>query len=96
MDTTPATASRAVDILEEFGFVTRRPDAADGRAIRLAATAKGRRWVQRRRRLLLEVLEEVSPEIDARRLARSLEQLNGVLREATGHDDVARGALLAP
>jgi DNA-binding MarR family transcriptional regulator len=95
MDTTPANVSRAVDILEEFGFVARQPDLDDRRATQVVATTRGRRWVERRRGLLLQVLEEISPEIDARRLARGLEQLNTVLRDATGHDEVARGALLA-
>ena len=44
MDTTDATASRAVDVLEEHRFVARRPDPVDRRAIQVAVTAKGRRW----------------------------------------------------
>ena len=49
MDTTAATASRAVDVLEEYRFVMRRADPNDGRAIQIVATAKGRRWSERRR-----------------------------------------------
>src|SRR5581483_582325 len=45
MDTTPATASRAVDALEAFRLVARCPDPSDRRAVLLTATAKGRRWV---------------------------------------------------
>src|SRR5712692_3107673 len=49
MDTTPATASRAVDAIEAHSFVARRPDPDDGRAIQIVATAKGKRWSERRR-----------------------------------------------
>jgi DNA-binding MarR family transcriptional regulator len=93
MDTTSATASRAVDVLEELGLVRRAADPLDGRAIRIEATAKGRRWADRRRALLLEVIEGVAAPT---RLVAEIAALNKALREATGHDEVARGALLAP
>ncbi|HZT91370.1 MAG TPA: MarR family transcriptional regulator [Gaiellaceae bacterium] len=96
MDTTPATASRAVDGLEALGLVRRAADPLDGRAIRIEATAKGRRWADRRRALLLEVLETVAPAVAPARLTNEIARLNAALREATGHDEVARGALLAP
>jgi DNA-binding MarR family transcriptional regulator len=96
MDTTPATASRAVDTLEEFGFVERRTDPDDGRAILIAATAKGRRWSERRRTLILEVLKDIEIDVAPPRLTAEIARLNAALREATGHDEVARGALLAP
>ncbi|MGQ9918909.1 MAG: MarR family winged helix-turn-helix transcriptional regulator, partial [Bryobacteraceae bacterium] len=40
---TPATASDAVSALERKGLVSRSADAADGRAVRLRLTARGRR-----------------------------------------------------
>ena len=95
MDTTAATASRAVDTLEDYGFVERRTDPDDGRATLIAVTTKGRRWSERRRALLLEVLREVAVDAPAH-LAGDIAGLNAALREATGHDEVARGALLAP
>lgn len=96
MDTTPATASRAVDVLEEFRLVERRIDPEDGRAIRIAATAKGRRWSERRRAELLDVLKSLPGDLAAPQFIKELARLNAELREATGHDEVARGALLAP
>jgi DNA-binding MarR family transcriptional regulator len=96
MDTTAATASRAVDTLEDYGFVERRTDPNDGRATLIAVTTKGRRWSERRRALLLEVLREVTAEAAPAHLAGDIARLNAALREATGHDEVARGALLAP
>src|SRR5712691_13148327 len=43
--TTDATASRTVDSLLALGFVHRRADEADRRAVRIAATTAGRRLV---------------------------------------------------
>jgi|GraSoiStandDraft_12_1057312.scaffolds.fasta_scaffold92310_2 DNA-binding MarR family transcriptional regulator len=96
MDTTPATASRAVDALEEHGFAGRRPDPEDGRAVIITATAKGRRWSERRRAMLYSILAELDEEVAPTRLTADIAQLNAALRAATGHTDVARGALLAP
>src|SRR5689334_11179884 len=96
MDTTAATASRAVDTLEEYGFVERRVDPDDGRATLIAPTTKGRRWSERRRALLLDVVRGVTAEVATPQLVDDIARLNAALREATGHDEVARGALLAP
>jgi DNA-binding MarR family transcriptional regulator len=38
-----STASRAVDSLEEKGYVKRTPDPGDGRALRIEVTVKGRK-----------------------------------------------------
>jgi DNA-binding MarR family transcriptional regulator len=96
LDTTPPTASRAVDVLEEFDLVERRIDSTDGRAIQIAATRKGRRWSERRRAALLDVLKSLSDQVAAPKMIDELARLNAELREATGHDEVAQGALLAP
>ena len=96
MDTTNATASRAVDALEEHRFVARRADPDDGRAIQIVVTAKGRRWSDRRRAQLLDLLAELPANVATVRLTKEIATLNAALREATGHSDVARGALLAP
>jgi DNA-binding MarR family transcriptional regulator len=96
METTPATATRAVDALEEWGFVRRKPDPADRRGVLVVATPRGRRWADRRRGVLREVIAAVNDAKVPDRLIRDMAQLNAALREATGHDDVARGALLAP
>jgi DNA-binding MarR family transcriptional regulator len=96
MDTTDATASRAVDLLEEHRLVVRRSDPDDGRAIQIAVTAKGRRWSDRRRQQLHDLLAELPATVASVGLAAEIARLNAALRGATGHSEVARGALLAP
>lgn len=96
MDTTAATASRAIDALEELRLVSRRADPHDGRAIQIVATAKGRRWSERRRAKLHDLLADLPNNVASVRLANQIAKLNAELREATGHSEVARGALLAP
>ena len=96
MDTTPATASRAVDVLEEYGLVVRRGDPSDGRAIRIGPTAKGKRWSEQRRDALLDVMHCLPADLTSPRFVREIAGLNAALRERTGHEDVAHGTLLAP
>ena len=96
MDTTPATASRAVDALEEHLFARRSQDPEDGRGVLISATKKGKLWSDRRRELLYSILAELDDEVASSRLAADIANLNAALRNTTGHDDVARGALLAP
>src|SRR5215216_4793780 len=57
MDTTAATASRAIDALERYSLAVRRPDPEDGRATLIAATPKGKRWTEQRRGLMLDILK---------------------------------------
>jgi DNA-binding MarR family transcriptional regulator len=95
MDTTAATASRAVDVLEELGFVERGKDSEDGRAIALTATAKGRRWTAGRQAKLCEVLETLDDAVVTPSLLDHLSRLSAALREASGHDEVSRSALLS-
>jgi len=65
----PPTMSRIVAGLERAGLVRRRPDRADARAVRLEATARGRRLLQlgRARRVadLAVRLSTLSPEEQA-------------------------------
>jgi DNA-binding MarR family transcriptional regulator len=65
----PPTMTRIVNALEAQGFVTKQRDEADGRSIRLAATAVGKA-------LLMEGRKR---RVDA--LARQIAQLDGVQRE---------------
>ena len=62
-----STASRVVSALERKGYVTRDSDPRDGRAVRLTATAAGRRLVGRIRGDLVEekkrLLEEFPEEV---------------------------------
>ncbi|HET7567207.1 MAG TPA: MarR family transcriptional regulator [Gaiellaceae bacterium] len=54
---TVATMSKLVSALEREGFVRRYPDVNDARAIRLEATAKARRILERGRARRLDLLE---------------------------------------
>jgi DNA-binding MarR family transcriptional regulator len=96
MDTTPATATRAVDALEEWGFVKRNPDPGDKRGVLVVPTKRGIRWSQKRRAALLQVLEAIPDASTPARLLTDLSRLNDALRHESGHSEVARGALLAP
>lgn len=75
---TMATASRTVDGLAERELVRREADPADARAVRVVATAHGRREHRLRRerfvRALTRLSEELS-EVERRQLAESLETL---------------------
>lgn len=56
---TPATMSKLVRALEAEGLVRRERDGADARAIRLHATPRGRRILQRGREHRLDLLEQL-------------------------------------
>jgi DNA-binding MarR family transcriptional regulator len=77
---TAATMSKLVTALERDGFVRRYPDVNDARAIRLEATAKARRILERGRACRVEALEGLlagasQAEVDAvHRAAGVLEQ----------------------
>jgi len=78
------TMSRMVAAMERAGHVRRRPDPNDARAIRIEATARGRRLLRRGRerrvQRLTELLERVG-EGDQALLARAVDVLQAVLRE---------------
>jgi len=62
----PATMTRIAQSLVEDGYARRQADPADGRVVRLSATAKGKRTMQRGRerrvRNLAELLGRLAPE----------------------------------
>jgi DNA-binding MarR family transcriptional regulator len=95
MDTTAATASRAVDVLENLALVERSKDSEDGRAIAITATAKGQRWTAGRQAKLCKVLEQLDDAVVTEDLLAHLARLSGALRDASGHDEVSRGELLS-
>ncbi|MFZ0341973.1 MAG: MarR family transcriptional regulator [Gaiellaceae bacterium] len=71
---TAATMSRLVSALEREGLVRRYPDVNDARAIRLEATAKARRILERGQARRLDLLERLlsgatADEIEAVRVA---------------------------
>jgi DNA-binding MarR family transcriptional regulator len=55
----PSTMVSLVDQLESAGLAKRRPAARDRRAREIAITPKGRRALERSRRLILEVEDQV-------------------------------------
>ena len=55
----PSTMVSLIDQLERAGLAKRRPSARDRRAREIAMTLKGRRLLQRSRRLIDEVEEQV-------------------------------------
>ncbi len=61
----PPTMSKIVAALEAEGLVKRSPDPNDGRAIRLSATAKGVRVLERGRRMRVESLAARLQELDS-------------------------------
>lgn len=80
------TMSRLVAALEDQGLVSRRPDPSDGRAVRLEASAEGRRTLEegrdRRVQRLAGLLSRLEgPEIQA--VARSAELLESLLARET-------------
>ena len=70
----PPTMSRLLAAMEDEGLVRRAPHATDGRSVRIHATAKGRRLIERGREQRLGLLEDLLRDADAREVA--------VLREA--------------
>lgn len=62
---TNATMSKLVAAMEKEGLVRRYPDVNDARAIRLEATPKARRILERGRAQRLELLEALLASADA-------------------------------
>jgi DNA-binding MarR family transcriptional regulator len=56
---TSATMSKLVTAMEGEGLVRRYPDVNDARSIRIEATAKGRRILERGRKRRLDLLEQL-------------------------------------
>lgn len=91
---TVATASRTVDALETAQLVRRDADPTDARAVRVVATARGKREFRLRRERFAAALERLSDElseVERRQLADALETLGRLfgaepaqLRAATG------------
>jgi DNA-binding MarR family transcriptional regulator len=75
---TVATASRTVDALVAAGLVRREADSADARAVRVVATARGKREFRVRQERFARALGRLSDdlsEIEQRQLADALETL---------------------
>jgi MarR family transcriptional regulator, lower aerobic nicotinate degradation pathway regulator len=89
----PSTVSRHVAQLARAGYVQRRPDPQDGRAVQLVATDDGERIAheigERRQAVICDALRAWAPD-DARQLAALLRRLNDDLDAVRPH----RGRLL--
>jgi DNA-binding MarR family transcriptional regulator len=66
----PPTMTRVVQGLEAAGLVRRTSDATDGRVVRLHATAKGRRVMQRGRERRVENLAALLDRLDRDEIER--------------------------
>lgn len=93
----PPSMTRVVQELEAAGCVRRRPDAADARAIRLEATAKGRRLMldgrERRAQLLASFLDQLQPS-QRQAVAGALPAIEAAI--SRGWQAVSRRAASAP
>src|SRR3954463_5158369 len=65
---TTATMSKLVTALEREGLVRRYPDVNDARSIRIEATAKARRILERGRMRRLDLLEQLLSEASDREI----------------------------
>src|SRR5215211_1802836 len=78
------TATRMLDGLERRGIVERRPSVADRRVVAVRLTPKGRRLVERKRKLYVEArrafYESLSPS-ERRQAERLLRRLAAVIEE---------------
>jgi DNA-binding MarR family transcriptional regulator len=81
------TVTRLVDGLEREGLVRRRPDPGDRRVVRLAATPRGRRLLERGR---ARRIRNLSRELAALP-ARDVEALLGAVDVLEQLEEVARG-----
>jgi DNA-binding MarR family transcriptional regulator len=79
--TSPPTASRAVDALEELGFAERTVDPADRRAVRIELTFAGRRLLAGRRRRAVVAFEPAVAALSARDRAKLLALLERMTAE---------------
>lgn len=82
--------SRAVDQLAESGLVTKKVDPADGRRIRIALSAKGRRKYQRVNQTLDEHARLVMARIPASKRRQVIEALALVHEALAAHADEGR------
>ncbi len=86
----PPTMSRLVSALERDGLVRREADAADGRSVRLRATAKGERLLARGRARRVETLTRALEALDASDAA-AVQRAVEVLEDVLGGDTARRG-----
>jgi MarR family transcriptional regulator, temperature-dependent positive regulator of motility len=77
-----STMVSLIDQLESAGLATRRPSARDRRAREIAITPKGRRLLQRARRIISETEDEVLAGLTAEERSELLSLLRRALESA--------------
>ena len=77
-----STMVSLIDQLEDAGLAKRRPSATDRRAREIAIMPKGRRLLERARRLIADVEDEVLGGLTARERGQLLELLRRALESA--------------
>jgi DNA-binding MarR family transcriptional regulator len=80
---TKPTMTRLLQGLERDGFVRRRRDVADGRVVRVSATARGRRALGSARRARVARIDALLDDLD-RDADAALEAAVGILEGALG------------
>jgi DNA-binding MarR family transcriptional regulator len=88
MGTSAATASRAVDVLETLGLVTRAPETADRRALSIELTPTGRELLEGRLRRAAGAFEPAIAALstaERRTLLALLERMTAALRGGPSH-----------
>jgi DNA-binding MarR family transcriptional regulator len=93
---TVATASRTVDALVAANLVRREADSADARAVRVVATARGKREFRLRRERFARALARLSDdlsEIEQRQLADALETLGRLFGADSAQTRAGAGGL---
>lgn len=79
------TMTRLLQGLERDGYVRRRRDAADGRIVRVTATAKGRRALEAGRRARVRRMKQVTAELsetEAAAVSAAIMMLDAALSRA--------------
>jgi DNA-binding MarR family transcriptional regulator len=79
-----STMVSLIDQLEGAGLAKRRPSATDRRAREIAITPKGRRILERARRMILETEDEVLAGLSAKERSELLRLLRRALEGAPG------------
>jgi DNA-binding MarR family transcriptional regulator len=80
---TPATMSKLVSAMEEERLVRRYPDVNDARSIRIEATRKGRRILERGRERRLDLLEQLLADASEAEIA-AVHTASSVVERAVG------------
>jgi DNA-binding MarR family transcriptional regulator len=91
---TVATASRTVDALVSADLVRRETDSTDARAVRVVATARGKREFRLRRERFTHALARLSDDlsvIEQRQLADALETLGRLFGAEPGQTRAGAG-----